>query len=118
MDLSLTIRPGRGCVVVQAGGVLDLATTPDVRERLQQAVDEGARHVVLDLAGVRLIDSTALGMIVWLHKQLVQDGGGVCIAGARPMVRTVFELTSVDRLVGIYDSVEAAEDSLAADAAP
>lgn len=113
MDLSLATRPGRGCLVVQVGGVLDLATTPDVRSSLQHAVDDGARTVVLDLTGVLLMDSTALGMIVWLHKQLQERGGRVCVAATRPVVVRVFELTSVDRLIRIYDSVEEAEDDLA-----
>ena len=113
MDLSLTTRPGRGCLIVQMSGVLDLATTPEVRSSLQQAMDDGARNVVLDLADVPLIDSTALGMIVWLHKQLLERGGQVGVAAARPVVLRVFELTSVDRLIRIYDSVEAAENGLA-----
>jgi anti-anti-sigma factor len=75
-------------------------------------VDDGARTVVLDLTGVRLIDSTALGTIVWLHKQLQERGGQVCVAAPQPLVVKVLELTSVDRLIRIYDSVEAAEDDL------
>ena len=82
MELSLATRPGRGCLVVQLGGVLDLASIPDVRSRLQQALDDGVRNVVLDLAEVRLIDSTALGMIVWLHKELLERGGRACVAAA------------------------------------
>jgi len=109
VDLSLTTRPGRECLIVQLTGVLDLATTPVVRDRLQEALDGGARTVVLDLAEVRLIDSTALGTIVWLHKQLVERGGGARVAAPRPMVRTVLELTSVDRLIPTYERLEAAE---------
>jgi anti-sigma B factor antagonist len=97
---------------VQVGGVLDLATTPDVRSTLQYAMDDGARTVVLDFTGVRVIDSTALGMIVWLHKQPQERGGHVCVAAPQPLVVKVLELTSVDRLIRIYHSVAAAEDDL------
>lgn len=112
VDLSLATRPGRGCLVVQVGGILDLATTPDVRSSLHQALDDGAGAVVLDLTRVRFIDSTAVGMIVWLHKQLQERGGRVCVVATEPIVLKVLELTSMDRLVRIYDSVEAAEDEL------
>jgi anti-sigma B factor antagonist len=112
VDLSLATRPGRGCLVVHVGGVLDLATTADVRSSLQQALDDGARTVVLDLTGVRFIDSTALGMIAWLHQQLQERGGRVYVAAIEPIVLKVLELTSMDRLVRIYNSVEAAEDDL------
>ncbi|MEV0134119.1 STAS domain-containing protein [Dactylosporangium sp. NPDC050688] len=116
MDLSVTTRPGRGCLIVQAGGDLDLATAADVRQHLQQAVDDGMRVVVLDLAGVRLIDSTALGMIVWLYKQLLDRDGRVYVAAPRPMVRSLLSLTSVDRLIRVCEDVQAAEADLAAEA--
>lgn len=112
LDLSLSTRAGRGCLIVQVDGVLDLATTPDVRNSLQHALDTGAHTVVLDLAGVRFLDSTGLALIVWLHKQLLQRGGRVCIATTAPGLLRVFALTSVDRLIRIYDGVEAAQDDL------
>ncbi|MFI5916548.1 STAS domain-containing protein [Dactylosporangium sp. NPDC051541] len=113
MDFSFTTRPGRGCLVVRPDGVLDLGTVPEVREHLQHALDDGARFVVLDLTAVRLIDSTALGMLAWLHKQLVGRDGRVYVAAARPVVRNVLSLTSVDRLVRLSDDVEAAEADIA-----
>ncbi len=114
VGVSLTTRQGRGCVVVNVVGVLDLATVPDLRACLQQAVQGGARCIVLDLAGVRFIDSSALGTIVLTYKELQPRAGRLCLAAVHPLMLRVFELTSVDRLVGIYPSVEAAEEDLAA----
>jgi anti-sigma B factor antagonist len=112
-EVSLTTRQGRGCTVVQVDGALDLASAPALRACLQQAMDDGAGVIVLNLAGVGFIDSSALGAVVWGYKELRQRTGQLCLAAARPMVRRVFELTSVDRLMTIYDSVEAAEADLA-----
>ena len=114
MDLSFTSRPGRGCLIVHLEGVLDMSTVPQVRQHLQQALDTGARFVVLDLAAVRLLDSTALGMIVWLRKELLERDGRVYVTGARPVVLSVLHFTSVDRLVHLSDDVEAAEADIAA----
>jgi anti-sigma B factor antagonist len=114
VDVSLTTRPGRGCTVVQVTGALDLATAPELRACLQQAVDGGARIIVLDLAGVRFIDSSALGTMVLTYKDLQLRAGRLCLAAVQPLVLRVLELTSVDSLVSIYDSVEAAEDDSAA----
>jgi anti-sigma B factor antagonist len=86
---------------------------PEVRRSLQDALDGGVRAVVLDLADVPFIDSGALGMMVWLHKQLRQRGGRVCVVAAQPSVRDLFERTSVHRLIAIYDRVELAEADLA-----
>ena len=112
--VSVTIRPGRGCTVVQVAGELDMASAPDLRAGLRQAVDDGGDTIVLDLADVRFIDSSGLGMIVLTYKELQLREGRLCLAAVQPFVLKVFALTSVDSLVSIYDSVEAAEEDLAA----
>jgi anti-sigma B factor antagonist len=112
--VSLTTRPGRGCTVVQVAGELDMASAPDLRAGLKQAVDNGGDTIVLDLAGVRFIDSSGLGMIVLTYKELQLRAGRLCLAAVQPFVLKVLALTSVDSLVSIYDSVEAAEEDLAA----
>ncbi len=113
--VSLATRPGRGCTVVLVGGELDLATAPELRAFLQHVMDEGASTIVLDLAAVRFVDSSALGAIVSVYKELHRRAGRLCLAAVQPLALRVFELTSVDRLVSIYDSVEAAEEELADD---
>jgi anti-sigma B factor antagonist len=111
--VSLTTRPGRGCTVVQVAGELDMASAPDLQAGLRQAVDNGGDTIVLDLAGVRFIDSSGLGTIVLTYKELQLRARRLCLAAVQPFLLKVIELTSVDRLVAIYDSVEAAEEDLA-----
>ena len=113
-EVSLTVRAGLGCTVVRVGGVLDLATAPDLKACLQQAIQDGARNIVLDIADVQFIDSSALGALVSIYKELQPRSGRLCLAAVPPLVLRVLRLTSVDRLVTVYDSVEAAEQDLAA----
>lgn len=80
---------------MQVDGDLDLATVPQLRSGLQQALDGGAGTMELDFTGVRFLDSTALGMIVWLHKEVQQRGGRVYVVGAPPLVLRVLTLTSM-----------------------
>jgi anti-sigma B factor antagonist len=113
-EVALTTRQGRGCTVVQVHGALDLASAPALRAYLQRVMDDGVSVIVLDLAGVGFMDSSGLGAVVWGYKELRQLSGRLCLAAVQPVVRRVFDLTSVDRFVGIYDSLEAAEADLAA----
>ncbi len=113
MELSLAVRQGRGCTIVQVGGIVDLVTEPALRDCLQQALADGASCIVLDLGGVPRLDSSGLGTIVSTFKLLQQRSGQLCLVGAQPAVANVFHLTSVDRLVHMYDTVEAAEEDLA-----
>ena len=109
MDLLLSVRPGRGCTVLEVHGELDMATSPQLREGLQRLVDAGDRQVVVDLAGVSFMDSSGLGALVVMFKALRAVGGRLCLAAVQPAVRRVLTITSVDRVIDVYDSVPAAE---------
>lgn len=112
MDLLLSVRPGRGCTVVEVRGDLDMATAPQLHEGLQRLVDAGDRQVVVDLSAVGFMDSSALGALVVVFKSLRDVGGRLCLAAVQPAVLTVLKITSVDRVIDLYDSAQAAEGSV------
>jgi anti-sigma B factor antagonist len=109
VDLLLSTRPGRGCTVLEVHGDLDLATAPQLRDGLQRLVDAGDRQVVVDLAGVGFMDSSGLGVLVVMFKALREVGGRLCLAAVQPAVLSVLRITSVDRVIDVYDTVQAAE---------
>ncbi|MEU4555182.1 STAS domain-containing protein [Micromonospora violae] len=109
MDLLMSVRPGRGCTVLEVRGELDMATSPQLRDGLQRLVDGGDRHIVVDFAGVGFMDSSGLGTLVAMFKALRDVGGRLCLAAVQPAVRSVLAVTSVDRAIDVYDSVPAAE---------
>jgi anti-sigma B factor antagonist len=109
VDLLVAIRPGRGCTVVEVRGDLDMATSPQLRDSLQRLIGAGDRQVVVDLAGVGFLDSSALGALVTIFKTVRAADGRLCLAAAQPAVRRVLRITSVDRAIDVYDTIEAAE---------
>jgi anti-sigma B factor antagonist len=111
VDVRLSVRPGRACSVVEVAGDLDVATSPQLRQGLQQVLDAGTRHVVVDLAGVGFMDSSALGTLVVMFKAFREGGGRLCLAAAQPPVLNILSVTSVDRAIDVYDSVPDAEAS-------
>ena len=62
--------------VVELTGRLTVNDKPGVlKEAVAGAIAKGARHVVLDLAGVRYIDSTRLGELIAAHITVTRQGG-------------------------------------------
>ncbi|WP_245716336.1 STAS domain-containing protein [Micromonospora humi] len=107
----MTTRPGRGGTVVEVAGELDMSTTPQLRDRLLEVVQGGARVVVVDLAGVGFMDSSGLGALVLAYKDLRERDGWLGLAGVRPPVRQLLSVTSVDRVIGLFDTVRDAEEA-------
>jgi anti-sigma B factor antagonist len=112
VDVRLSTRPGRGCTVVEVAGELDMVTAPQLREGLQRILDTGTRNVVVDLAGVGFMDSSALGALIVTFKALREGGGRLCLAALQPPVRSLLAVTTVDRAIDVYDTVPAAEASM------
>ncbi len=94
--------------VVRVDGEIDLATGPELRARLISLVEQGVRHVVLDLSTVPFLDSSALGVFVTGLKRLRMAGGTMRLAASQPAARAVLKITSLDRVFFRYPSVEAA----------
>ncbi|MEV4727201.1 STAS domain-containing protein [Micromonospora humida] len=95
--------------VVTAAGDLDLATGDVLHGALAEAVGAD-RHVVVDLARVHLIDSTALGELVRARQDARQRDRQLSLAGPSRFVRTVLHTMRLDRVFPVFDTRRAAVD--------
>lgn len=93
--------------VVRLYGDIDTAVVPEIKEGIAASLTSGACNVILDLTGVVYADSSALGLLVWLDRQLTPLHGKLVLAGANPDVQRILELSG---LVGVAASIVASED--------
>ena len=98
--------------MVCVAGELDRDTRDQLQDFLQDVVDGGARQVVLDFAQVTFMDSSGLGLLVHALKGLRAKGGRLCLAAVQEPVRNVLVLSAMDRVLGVYDTVAAAEQDM------
>ena len=89
-----------------------MATAPRFRRRLLAVIGAGAQNVVIDLSGVDFIDSTGLGVLMGGAKRVRSSGGDIRLVMAGSRLAELIELTRLDRVLDVFDSVSAAtEDS-------
>jgi anti-sigma B factor antagonist len=74
------------------------------------AVIRVATRLTIDLNECEFMDSSGLGAIIGGLKVARQAGGDLRIARLTPQVRTVLELTNLDRVLRPYESVQEALD--------
>lgn len=60
-------------------------------------VEGGARKVVVDLAAVAYIDSTAIGCIMDIRRLLEDRGGALRLSGLQRRVETMLSMAGVQR---------------------
>lgn len=109
MDVFALQTEDRGaCVVLAIAGEVDLGTAPELREKLFELVAEGHRHIVVDLTDTEFMDSTGLGALVAGLKRLRVHHGDMRLVCTTARIRKVFEITHVDRVIPMFDNVDAA----------
>jgi len=82
-------------VVVRVRGELDMSTAPALSEALGDAAPPSAT-VLVDLAGVAFLDSTAIGTLVAAGKARRDAGGRLQIGARSPIVERVLQITGLD----------------------
>jgi len=71
-------------------------------------------YFVFDFDNVSMIDSSGLGFVVYCLKKLKEDGGDIKIANLKDQASLIFEITRINSILDIYDSQEAAINSIQA----
>ena len=94
------------CLVVTIHGDLDIVTSPQLDECLTAA--QGTyRWIILDLADVDFLDTSALAVIVGHWKKAEAAGGTLALAGARYRYAKTLWITGLAEKLTLYETVDA-----------
>lgn len=102
---------GEGLGLVELSGEVDLYTAPRFKDDLVAVINEGARDVIVDLARVSFMDSTALGVVISGVKRLHEVEGRLFVVAATRPVTRILAITGLDRVLSIFPT---RDDALAA----
>ena len=87
--------------VIPSAAEIDMSTAPQLGTAVLDSLAGGDRQVVVDLTGVRLIDSAGIGVLLSLQRRAHACGAEVVLANASEHVRHVFALTGVERALNV-----------------
>jgi anti-sigma B factor antagonist len=101
--------------VFHVAGEVDALTAPKLDRGLSTfyAARGNVTHVVLDLGGVSFLSSAGLAVLVDHHSRCEQEGVGLSVAAVQRTPRRALQITEVDRLIPLYDTVPDARTAIA-----
>ena len=85
-----------------------MVAAPEFKALVASVVKTEYPSVVFDLTEVEFVDSSGIGVIISGLRTTREAGSYFRIAGPTAQVRAILEMTSIDRIIPPYDSVEAA----------
>lgn len=114
MTVEVTESLRQGVLLLQiATSRIDASNAPDFRLLLIERIEQGHGQIVIDLAQVEFMDSSALGALIAAVKRMGAIGS-IALARPGPAVARLLSLTRMDKVFVITATVDDAMQKLGA----
>ena len=100
----VTILEPKGKITI---GVGDVA----LREAVSEALEAGARNILVNLGGVSTIDSSGIGELVSAYTTVSNRGGKLKLFNLPPKVSDILQITQLISVFEVFDNEEEAVNS-------
>ncbi len=107
-ELTITQERHDEVAVLRLEGRIDVHAAERLRRACREALEEGARNLVLDLAGVSFVSSTGLGTFLVIQQEVAEAGGRAVFAALQDIPRHVLEVLNLASYLNLADSRERA----------
>lgn len=97
-----------GGVVLKVAGRMDAVQATAFEEECKTWVDRGTGTLIVDLSELAYISSLGLRSFVLVGKLQQEKGGKLRLCGLTGLVKQVFEITRLNSVFPIHDTVDAA----------
>ncbi|WP_285008130.1 STAS domain-containing protein [Pedobacter faecalis] len=109
MNINKQLR-GKYLVLTIEDKDANLSNSSSFKELAINEIESGAIHLVVSFEQVKYIDSSFLGALVAILKNLVQKNGSLRLVELNSDIINLFELTRLDKIFDLRASVETALD--------
>ncbi|MDE0042759.1 MAG: STAS domain-containing protein [Candidatus Poribacteria bacterium] len=88
--------------ILRANGKIIGNAVEALRREMRTQIEQGGRHLILDLTDVPLLDSSALGAIIATLQALKKSDGKLVLLNPQEAVLNVLAVTRLDTVLEIY----------------
>ncbi|MBP0013040.1 MAG: STAS domain-containing protein [Roseofilum sp. SBFL] len=88
-------------------GLLDAFSEPAFRKVIGKCIDEGPKHIILDLSKIDFVDSSGLGALVQLVKKAQTEEGSLQVVANARVLQTV-KLVRLEKFLSVCDTIDQA----------
>ena len=96
----------------QTAGDIDLYKCPDIKNTVQNQMNDGYRFMIFDLNNTRHIDSSGIGTFIQIVGWLRRRGGEFVVTNISDGVRKIFSLTRLENHIRVTDSIQEARSTI------
>jgi anti-sigma B factor antagonist len=109
MDISVRMDTEKATAIIEVKGDIDLYSSPQVRQTVLDTLNKKeAKRVIVDLIGVRYVDSSGVASLVEGLQLSRKSQVRFVLCGLNKAPRQVLELTRLIKVFEIHDTLETA----------
>ena len=110
MNFSATIKESGQVSLVHVTGSLTSFEVTGLRTTITSLLQQGRRKIILNLDGLRYLDSSGIGELVRNYMTVIKAGGEMKVVGLKPKVEEIFKVTQLHQIFQEFqDEKEALE---------
>lgn len=106
MVLFTEVKKTDQIIVLKVNDNINSEIIDEFEKKVKSLVDSGYLKIVLDFNEVEFISSQGLGILVINYKPVAEKGGFIALTSLNDSIRRVMEITRLDKVLKIADSVE------------
>ncbi len=113
LEETFTTEKGeKGLIVRMQISKIDMFNVPEIRTFFNGQLKSKPNMIVLDLSKTAFMDSSAMGYLFKLHREMESYGGKLCLTFVQKKLNQLLTLNGANKYFAFYDTVE---DAFAAD---
>lgn len=103
MSMETKERPVPNGIILELTGDLTFANREQFKTAVEAIREKGCRHLILNMAGVRFVDSSGLGLLALASQHFNLRQGTVSMVQPQTHVREIMTLANITQLIPVYD---------------
>ncbi len=112
--MKISSRQREGITILQPQGKITIGVGDvALRDAVHQALDGGAKKILLDLGQVTTVDSSGIGEMVSAFTTVTNRGGQLKLLSLPPKVTDILQITQLITVFDVYDSEDDAVEAFA-----
>lgn len=93
--LNIKVIKEKSKAVIKISGEIDLYNAQDIKVKITEFIEKNIDNIVLDFDGVRNIDSSGMGVLIYSAYKLKEAGGKLNVVNATERIKKIFDVTKL-----------------------
>lgn len=115
--MTLKCKEFRDCLIIEISGDIDLYSAPDLKKEISRYLI-GHSKIIISLKNVKYIDSTAIGVLLYIYTYCNSKIMEVVFCNLQQSVMNILSLSQLDKFLplksNIHNSIEYIREKIGA----